>query len=469
MLIAEVDQTSLASSVRHTKASASIRVLPEELYELVRAGISNAIERAISDNLITGYGRSAESLEKVFLDEISAPTPQISRFIRNHKFIWSFSAPKGWSRREALEISGYKAGSKRSAQRRYDQDVYDFSRNLGLPIDVAEKWVLKARDFWYEKGFDSTDTEESDDVSSWDEMPNQSSRASSPEMFRLPLVPIEHDDEAPRNTSSGGFQANRSQESGGTSVFGVSQALTCEGESTFRCKEKIEDTVQPITRNQFVGARQLQQRQLQNLEGSDRRSEENVNMPATLRPPILGDRSLVDDVVGLVEDSSSTEAVVNGYGENPAMRAVTRAVKASRSAKGEADKGAMTGNRAGKHEHIGNPEEQMKMASNSEQLSQFEQFEVKDKPPLQKENRRKRKREHDLLPQSYILFGESHKHQKSRVDGKAQDVSSRKGKRGPRGPQQSPFFQRNNVVKAKKKDGGMKAQQHMGFQPPMIQ
>ena len=467
MLIAEVDQTSLASSVRHTKASASIRVLPEELYELVRAGISNAIERAISDNLITGYGRSAECLEKVFMDEISAPTPQISRFIRNHKFIWSFSAPKGWSRREALEISGYKAGSKRSAQRRYDQDVYDFSRNLGLPIDGAEKWVLKARDFWYEKGFDSTDTEESDD-SSWDEMPDRSSRASSPEIFRLPLVPIEHDDEAPRNTSSGGFQANRSPESGGTSVFGVSQALTCEGESTFRSKDKIEDTVQQITRNQFVGARQLQQRQLQNLEGSDRRSEEDVNMPATLRPPILGDRSLVDDVVGHVEDSS-TEAVGNGNGEKPAKRAVKRAVKDSRKAKGEADKGATIGNRAGKHEHIGNPEEQVKIAINSEQLSQFEQLEVKDKPPLQKENRRKRKREHDLLPQTDIRFGESHKHQKSRVDGKVQDVNSRKGKRGPRGPQQSPFFQRNNGVKAKKKDAGMKAQQHMGFQPPMIQ
>lgn len=465
MLTAEADQTSLTSSIRYTKASASIQVLPGELYELVRAGISNAIERVISIDLITGYGRSAESLEKIFMDEISASTLQIRRFIRNHRLIWSFSAPKGWSRREALEMSGYKSGSKRSAQRRYEQDVYDFSRNLGLPMDGAEKWVLKARDFWCEKGFDSTNTEESDDSSSWDEMPDQSSRASSPELFRLPLVPIEHSDEALRDNSSGGLQANRSPEYGGTSVFGVSQALTSEGESTFRSKDKIEDNVQPMKRNQFVGARQLQQRQLQNLERSDRRSEDDVSMPVMLKPPILGDRSFLVDLVGPVEDISSTEAVVSGNGE----KASRRAVKKSRKAKVKADKGATIENPAGKHEHLGSSEEQVKMAINSEQLSQVEQLELKDKPQVQKGKGRKRKRDHDLLSQTEVLFGESYKHQKGQVDGEAQDVNSRKGKRKIRGPQQSPFFQRNNGPKAKKKDAAMKAQQHMGFQPPMIQ
>ena len=434
MLTAEVDQTSLTSSGRYTEASATIRVLPEELYELVRAGISNAIERAISINLITGYGRSAESLEKVFMDEISAPTPQISHFIRNHRFIWAFSAPKGWSRREALEMSGYKSGSKRSAQRRYEQDVYDFSRNLGLPMDGAEKWVLKARDFWCEKGFDRTDTEESDDVSSWDEMPDQPSRASSPEMFRLPLVAVEHSDEAPRDTTSGELQANRSPEPGGTPVFGVLQAPTSANESIFKIQDKIENTVQPMTKSQSLGTRQLQQRQLHNLDGPDRCSEDDINTPATL-------------------------AVVNGNGE----KAAKRAVKRSRKAKVKADKGATMRDQAGKHEHLGNPEEQVEMASNSEQLSQFEQLEVKDKPQLQRERARKRKRDHDLLPQSEVHLGEN------RVDGEAQDVDTRKGKRKTRGPQQSPFFQRNNGRKAKKKDAGMKAEQHMGFQPPMIQ
>lgn len=452
VLTAKADQTSLTSSIRYTRASASIRVLPEELYELVRAGISNAIERAISIDLITEYGRSAESLEKVFMDEISAPTPQIPRFIRDHRLIWSFSAPKGWSRREALEKSGYKSGSKRSAQRRYEQDVYDFSRNLGLPIDGAEKWVLKARDFWCENGFDSTNTEESDDLSSWDEMPDQSSRASSPELFRLPLVPIEHSDEAPRDK-------NRSPEFGGTSVFGVSQALTSECKSTFRSKDKIEDNVQPMKRNQFVGARQLQQRQLQNLERSGRRSEDDVNMPVMLKPPILGDRSFLVDLVGPVKDISSTEAVVSGNGE----KASRTAVKKSRKAKVKADKGATIENPAGKHEHLGSSDEQVKVASNSEQL------ELKDKPQVQKGKGSKRKRDHDLLSQTEVLFGESHKHQKGHVDGETQDVNPRKGKRKIRGPQQSPFFQRNNGPKAKKKDAGMKAQQHMGFQPPMIQ
>ena len=187
MLTTGADQMSLTSFAQQTKSSASVRVLPEELYGLVRAGISNAIEQAISHDLMRTHESTVGCLEKLFMDEISGPSPQISQFIRNHEFIWSCSVTPR-CRMKARGIFGLSSGSLQSAQRQYEQDVYNFSRNLGLPMDGADKWVLKAREVWSEKDYNSPDTEQSNDVSSWNGICDQSSKPSISEMFQLPLA-----------------------------------------------------------------------------------------------------------------------------------------------------------------------------------------------------------------------------------------------------------------------------------------
>ena len=107
------------------------------------------------------------------MDEISARTPEISQFLRNHDFIQDTSYSPTLESREA-------------DRRQYEQDVYDFSRDLGLPVHDAEKWVLKAREFANKKHFERTDIEESNDVKDPESKLNQSSRISSPGMNRLP-------------------------------------------------------------------------------------------------------------------------------------------------------------------------------------------------------------------------------------------------------------------------------------------
>lgn len=176
---------TLAPSGQQINGPASARELPTELYELVRAGISNAIDRAISDNIIAECNPTLEYLKTVFMDEISGPSPQINHFIRNHDLPRSCPV-KPRLRTKAQQLISLPSDSLFPAQKRYDQDVYNISRTLGLSVDDAERWVLKAREFWSEENYDSADIEEGKDVSSSNETLDQSFREPSPGMFTGP-------------------------------------------------------------------------------------------------------------------------------------------------------------------------------------------------------------------------------------------------------------------------------------------
>ena len=91
-----------------------------------------------------------EYLKMIFMDEIAGPSPQINHLIRNQDFPWSCSVSPQF-RKNKIRSVDLPSGSVISAQKQYEQNVYDFSRNLGLPMDGAEQWVLKARKFWDEK------------------------------------------------------------------------------------------------------------------------------------------------------------------------------------------------------------------------------------------------------------------------------------------------------------------------------
>ena len=381
------------------------------------------------------------------MGEISGPSPQISQYIRNHGFPWSCPVK---SRLEAQRSIDLPSASLLSAQKQYEQDVYDFSRTLGLSMDDSERWVLKAREFWSEEKYDSTNTEEGEDLSSSNEMLDQPSREPSPGTFTVPLVPIEHSDHAPGNSTSDGFQANASPQLGNKSA----------GESTFRSKNATEDNLQIMTINELKGAEQLQQPELPYFS-CYRRSEDDKTTPATLRPSTFTAESFVDNGVSHDKEVSRTETAVEGEEEKAAKRARKALKQAEKEATRQAEKRKRT---KGEDEQIANPEGRAKMTKTVEKASQFEQLEDKDKSQRQKKKGRKRKEELEVPPQSGLRFGEQHKHKKGRVESDVRDVNPRKSKTKKRDPQYSPFFQRSSLTEAEK-DVNRKVNQLMDHEP----
>lgn len=482
LLTAEADQTSLAASGRHGKSGFSVRILPEELHELVSAGISNAIEHAISNGLMKTRDSTVGYLEKVFMDEICGPSPQIRYFIRNHEFILSSSVRMSAS-----------SGSLRSAQKQYEQDVYDFSRDLGFPMNGAEKWVLKARDVWSGKGYDSPDVEETDHVSSRKEMPHHSSEEALLEMFRLKSAPVEHFDQEPRDIASRGTEGKFSPELESTLVPDILQAPVSAGESTFKNNDEIEDVSQIMTENKVKHANQLQQRQLQNWKDSGRHLEDDGNMQATIKNSVPSDESSVGNLVDLHDEFNRVEAVVEEKGDkatkNTAQKAAKKAHREQLEIEMELAKFSVKLKSALKahNRSLGDSERELKTTETFEEGLQFEQLEEdKIKHQRQKRKTRKRKRDHGLPPQSDVQLKEYHKHNIAIADSDPEDANPRKSKTKKGGSQCSPFFQRtsgskagedNASIQAKRllesqrnnDDSLLKARPSVGFQAPMIQ
>ena len=413
----------------------SVRELPEELYELVRAGISNAIDRAISDNIIVECNQTVEYLKKVFMDEISGPSPRISHFIRNHGFPWSCPL-RPRLRTEAQRSTGLLSGSPFSVQKQYEQYVYNFSRTLGLSMDDAERWVLKAREFWSEEKYDNTNIGEGEAVNSSNEMLDQPSNVPSPAIFNVPLVPVEHSDQAPGNNTLNKLQAHPSPQLSNKSA----------SESAFKSKDAIEDNLQIMTINELKGAEQLQQPELPYVN-SHCRSEEDKATWAMLRTSALTAGSFVDNGVSHDREVERTEPAVEGEKEKAAKRARKALKQAEKKATRQTEKRKR---KKGEGEQINNPEMQINLTKTVEEASQFEPLENKDGSKQQKKKGRKRKEEFEVPSQSEVYFGEQHKHKKGRLESDAHNVNSGKSHTKKRGPQYSPFFKRSSLTEAEK-------------------
>ena len=404
--------------------------------------MSNGIIRAISDDIISKHESEVEYCETNIMDEVSRPFPQISHFIRNVGFPWSWpDSPR--SRTEALRSIGLSSGSPEFVLKQYEQDVYDLSRSLGLSIDDAERWVLRARRFW--------------------------SEGSN-------LGPLEHSDDAPGESTSDGLQVNPSAQLSNKSA----------GDSTFRSKDKIEDNLHITTINELKGPEQLQQPEFPYFK-FDRRSDNDTATPATLKPSTLSAESLVDNEVSHDEEASKTDTAFER--EEKAWKRARKALKQERKkATTRADKRKR---KKGEDRQIANLEGPAEAIKTVEEVSQFEQLEDKDKsqrqrkkgrkrkeelevPPhfevhyggevsqfeqlddkaksqRQKKKGRKREEEFEVLPQSEVHCGEQQQRLKNRrVESDAQDVKSRKSKIKKRSPYYSPFFQRSSLTEAGK-------------------
>lgn len=433
-------QASLISSGRDTEGSTSVTVLPRELYELVRAGISNAIEHAMSEKVITYY--DAPGLETIFMDEISAPAPQIRQFIRDHIFVTlSCQSPNSF-RRQELRKGCHPSGSLKSAQRQYEQDVYDVARNLGLSMDETEEWVLEAREFCSEKDYASMNTEESDGVDGSDEIMYQPYISSLTERSALPLPLVEDFHKALKTPTQAEEKITNSE-------------------------DETEKNKQLLRESNSEGAKQVQ-RYLQLLKNFGHHSAYDGIM---LRLQFLGDEPLIDNIAGLREEIDKMEAVGKTKEEKAARKDAKRARKAEVQAQNRANRQAeKKESQEGNDYEAGRPEEQGSLTSNSERRPNVQPLEDQDKPLKRKKRGSKRKSELELPVHCEVPSKGHHKHEKGKVDRDARDANSEKtrSKTGV-GSQHSPFFQRSSGPKAKKKDAFKKAEQLTGFQPPMIQ
>lgn len=457
----EADRTSLAFSDRHTEGSTSVTVLPRELYELVRAGISNAIEYAISQYVITRYDEPSENrLEAIFMNKISAPAPQMSHFIRDHRFVFLSHHSNPFPRQLLREFC-HPSGSLKSAQRQYEQDVYDHARNLGLPMDEAEEWVLEARKICSEKDYDSMDTQESDSADNSDVTSDQVYISSSSERPVLPLPLAKALDKALCNASQLGEEEIRlSAESRNDSALDAPQVLPFPNESGVHSEDETEQTKQVLRQSNSRGAKQVQgYLQILKDSGSDSAYENFV-----LRLRFLGDEPLINNVAGLREEIDRMEAADKTKEEKAARKDAKRAHRAElRAQKDPRRQAEKSKSQKSKDPQAGRPQDGNALMSKPEHTSQVQ-------PLTQKRKGNKRKSEPELPVQTEVPSGEHHKHEKRRVNRDAQDAKSKKPKRqkGVR-PQHSPFFQRSSGIEAKKKDAVKKAEQLMGFQLPMIQ
>lgn len=430
-----IDQRSFPSSSEQAKAITPARSLPEELYDLVSAGVSNAIQRLISEDYLrhTNLDGTEETVESWFMEEITKPTPQLSRFIREHHFVWISS----------------------SSIRMCEQDVYDLARKLGLSMQEANQWVLTARESWSKKDYDN---EESVGVDISDETSYQlyDSPILEPSM---PLPPIGDLDNATLTPIRAGGYTRSSQQFRGTSTIDAPPAFPSPDEPRIAGEDETEEVGQLLARSKSKGAKQVQ-RYIQSLKDIDPHFAYDSVMS---RLQFLNGEPLIDNVAGLREEIDKMEAAgktkEGKAARNKAKKAARKDAKQATMAVPEAQNVASrpiakNKSRESDPHQAERSEEQEPLTSNLEQ----------------KKRGGKRKRKHELSALSEVPSEAHHKHKRGRVDRDALDANSKKDReKQDTGPQHSPFFQRSNGPKAKKKDAVKKAEQLMGFQSPMIQ
>ena len=123
-------------------------MLSKELQQMLRAGLSNAIERLNAEKLIPIYnidkGEEFCGMERVidvFMDELAKPAPQMEAFLRRSNL------------REDIYYDNDNLSSiygpwitTNLAHRIFEQEVYDLGRSTGLSKGQAMAHVIKVRE-----------------------------------------------------------------------------------------------------------------------------------------------------------------------------------------------------------------------------------------------------------------------------------------------------------------------------------
>ena len=123
------------------------KMLSSESQQMLRAGLSNAIERVIDEKLLRIYdiGEDDElfDLERIvdaFMDELAKPAPQMEAFIQHSELREDI-----YYGNDMLKLYGPCVTTK-LAHRIFEQEVYDLGRSTGLSKGQATAHVIKVRE-----------------------------------------------------------------------------------------------------------------------------------------------------------------------------------------------------------------------------------------------------------------------------------------------------------------------------------
>lgn len=386
-----------------------IEKLPEELHDMLSAGLANAVKRVVeSDSILPfrpfGYDGDSEGeidgVASYFMEELAKPAPQMERFIRHNRLRKNIYEYEGPTRMEVISDYYDIPISVEVAHRIFEQEIYDYGRSLGLSKEQATGHVYRARADSSKVGVD--------------------------------LMEL------------GNYDSNECEN--------VLNYLHAHSEQLLAEKNTKE-------------AKQVK-RYLQTLKDNGSHSEYDDVM---IRLKFDGnEHSVYRSLIGKIADMEAADQTKNektaGKESRKAHKAKLRAQKRLRRWVDKRMSQQSTELQARMM-----PKEQNAFASIPEQPAQFQAIAGREEPSKRKKKGRKLKSELALPMQLGEPPKEHIKHKKGKVGRAVQDAVSKKAKRKRDvGPQHSPFFQRSSNPKVKK-DAVMKAEQLMDFQSPMIQ
>ena len=140
----------IAEPVEHPLGPSVTKMLSKESKQMLRAGLSNAIERVIAEKLVLipiyefdeGGGRcDVKRIVDVFMDKLAKPAPQIEAFLRH-----SDLRDNVYYGNDGLSITYGLCMTPKIAHRIFEQEVYDLGRSTGLSKGQATAHVIKVRE-----------------------------------------------------------------------------------------------------------------------------------------------------------------------------------------------------------------------------------------------------------------------------------------------------------------------------------
>ena len=139
---------SIAEPVEDPLGPSVTKMLSEESQQMLRAGLSNALERVVTEKLIPIYnidkGEEFCGIERVidvFMDELAKPGPQMEAFLRRSNLREDIY----YDNDNLSSIYGPRITTE-LAHRIFEQKVYDIGRLTGLSKGQAMAHVIKVRE-----------------------------------------------------------------------------------------------------------------------------------------------------------------------------------------------------------------------------------------------------------------------------------------------------------------------------------
>ena len=142
----------LVSPYEDPLGTSIIKKLPDELHDMLRAGLANAIYRMADMQPLLGLDNDhdiefeIDCVVRMVMEELAKPAPQMERFIRRHSLREHIYETEQFDGMKFLRQRYGPRISVKLAQRIFEQEIYDFGRSIGLSKEQATGHVIKTRE-----------------------------------------------------------------------------------------------------------------------------------------------------------------------------------------------------------------------------------------------------------------------------------------------------------------------------------